>query len=100
MKQKHVDEMRSHVLSYKILQERENHNLDYKSVPLSCNIIVFGPGKSGKSSLIKTFYQALFNTTKIPKEYDANLIIQKLTNKEGTKQFTKFQLKQSKKHTV
>jgi hypothetical protein len=42
----------------------------------------------------------LYNTTNLPKEYDANLIIQKLTNTEGTKKFTKFILKKEKKNVV
>lgn len=33
-------------------------------------------------------------------EYNANLIIQKLSDTEGTKKFTKFQLKQSKKLVI
>ena len=50
--------------------------------------------------MTRTFYQALYLTTKLPLEYNANLIIQKLNNTEGTKKFTKFSLTQPKKTTI
>ncbi len=36
----------------------------------------------------------------MPNEYNANLIIQKLTHTEGTKKFTKFTLKAEKKNVI
>ena len=50
--------------------------------------------------MTRTFYQALYLTTKLPSEYNANLIIQKLNNTEGTKNFTKFSLTQPKKTLI
>jgi len=97
MKKKHNRELRESILNYKVVSNRNNANLDYTQLPDNVNIIIFGPSKSGKSSLIKTFYHALYTTNKLPNEYNANLIIQKLSNTEGTKKFTKFSLKQPKK---
>lgn len=50
--------------------------------------------------LLRTFYHALYTTNKLPLEYNANLIIQKLSDTEGTKKFTKFALKQPKKTVI
>ena len=53
MKKRHIEEMRETLAKYKILPKRENRGLDYNQTPNHCNIIIFGPSKSGKSSLIK-----------------------------------------------
>ncbi len=53
MKKRHISELRESLTSYKTFTKRENKNLDYSKLPNNCNIIVFGPSKSGKSSLIK-----------------------------------------------
>lgn len=53
MKKRHISELRESLTSYKTLTKRENKNLDYSKLPNNCNMIVFGPSKSGKSSLIK-----------------------------------------------
>lgn len=53
MKKRHILELREAMQKYKVLSKRESKNLDYSNIPNCCNIIVFGPSKSGKSSLIK-----------------------------------------------
>lgn len=53
MKKRHISELRESLTSYKTLTKRDNKNLDYSKLPNNCNMIVFGPSKSGKSSLIK-----------------------------------------------
>jgi ribosome biogenesis GTPase A len=53
MKKRHISELREQLTSYKTLTRRDNKNLDYSKLPNNCNMIVFGPSKSGKSSLIK-----------------------------------------------
>jgi ribosome biogenesis GTPase A len=53
MKKRHIQELREAIQKYKVLNRRESKNLDYSNLPSCCNIIVFGPSKTGKSSLIK-----------------------------------------------
>ena len=53
MKKRHIQELREAIQRYRALNKRESKNLDYSNLPNCCNIIVFGPSKSGKSSLIK-----------------------------------------------
>jgi hypothetical protein len=53
MKKRHIQELREAIQRYRVLNKRESKNLDYSNLPNCCNIIVFGPSKSGKSSLIK-----------------------------------------------
>ncbi len=56
MKKRHISELREAIQRYRTLNKRESKNIDYSSLPNCCNIIVFGPSKSGKSSLIKYPY--------------------------------------------
>lgn len=53
MKKKHNREIKEAIENYKVVSNRTNANLDYSRLPNNCNIILFGPSKSGKSSLIK-----------------------------------------------
>ena len=57
-----------------------------------CNIILFGPSGSGKSSFIKSLYRSLYNSPIIPPEVMNKLIIKGKYYNEGTINFTKLYL--------
>jgi len=96
LKIKHIEDMRNNILTYKILNEKKmflslnnpNTNLN------SCNIIIFGPSGSGKSSLIKTLYRAVYGTSFLPPETINKLIIKETDENEGTLCFTRLHLKE------
>ena len=44
----------------------KSEKFDYDDVPNHCDILLFGPAGSGKSSLIKTWYRALHEAKDIP----------------------------------
>ncbi|CAD8178800.1 unnamed protein product [Paramecium pentaurelia] len=61
-----------------------------------CNIIIFGPSGSGKSSLIRTFNTSLNQTQTLPEA----LCIKDLLHNEGTKHFQSINLLQSTKNQI
>jgi predicted AAA+ superfamily ATPase len=97
LKIKQIEDMRSNILNYKILNEKKmfltsntiNSNLS------NCNIILFGPSGSGKSSFIKTLYRAIYGTNFLPPEAISKLIIKETDENEGTIFFTRLHLKES-----
>jgi GTPase SAR1 family protein len=90
---KQVAELRSSLLNYRLVPERPNPRIDYSVLPNSANLIVFGPAGSGKSSLIRTFYRALHNTSTIPKEVRQQLLVKGTDHNEGTTLYTAVSLK-------
>lgn len=68
---------------------KDSYNKDIQNY----NIILFGPAGSGKSSFIKTIFNAYDNKNNKIKNINENLIIKKLDENEGTTKFTQFELK-------
>lgn len=50
MMKRNIAELRDSISEYKILKKENSSDLD---IPKACNVILFGPSGSGKSSLIK-----------------------------------------------
>jgi hypothetical protein len=95
LKMKHIEDMRNNILSYKILNEKmmflnSNANLNVNK----CNIILFGPSGSGKSSFIRTLYRAVYGTPHLPPDVVNKLIIKETDHNEGTLCFTRLHLKE------
>ncbi len=96
LKIKHIEDMRNNILTYKLLNEKKmflssnstNSNLN------TCNIILFGPSGSGKSSFIKTLYRSVYSTSILPPETLNKLIIKETDENEGTLCFTRLHLKE------
>ena len=106
IKLKQVEDMRQKILSYKLLTEKaiflNNNNLsnsNNENYVEKCNIILFGPSGSGKSSFIKSLYRSLFNSAIMPPEVMNKLIIKGKYYNEGTINFTKLYLVPSNKST-
>lgn len=64
-----------------------------------CNIILFGPSGSGKSSFIKTLYRAIYGNPYLPPEAMAKLIIKSTSENEGTLCFTRLYLKEENEYS-
>ena len=102
IKLKQVEDMRQKLLSYKLLTEKaiflntnNNNNLNNsnnENYVEKCNIILFGPSGSGKSSFIKSLYRSLYNSAIMPPEVMNKLIIKGKYYNEGTINFTKLYL--------
>ena len=102
IKLKQVEDMRQKILSYKLLTEKaiflntnNNNNLNNsnnENYVEKCNIILFGPSGSGKSSFIKSLYRSLYNSAIMPPEVMNKLIIKGKYYNEGTINFTKLYL--------
>ena len=84
IKLKHIEDMRQKLLSYKLLTEKaiflnnntiSNNNINNENFVEKCNIILFGPSGSGKSSFIKSLYRSLYNSAIMPPEVMNKLII-------------------------
>ena len=104
LKLKQVEDMRQKILSYKLLTEKAiflNNNTLSNSNPENyvekCNIILFGPSGSGKSSFIKSLYRSLYNSAIMPPDVINKLIIKGKYYNEGTINFTKLYLVPSNK---
>ena len=69
--------MRKNILSFKLLSDKAMFmpsNSKYLNVN-KCNVILFGPSGSGKSSFIKSLYRSLYNSIYLPPEAVKKLII-------------------------
>ena len=65
------------------------------TIPVNqCNIILFGPSGSGKSSFIKTLYRAVYGNPYLPPEALDKLVIKNTNENEGTLCFTRLYLKE------
>ena len=96
IKLKQVEDMRQKILSYKLLTEKaiflNNNtitNTNSENYVEKCNIILFGPSGSGKSSFIKSLYRSLYNSAIMPPDVLNKLIIKGKYYNEGTTNFTK-----------
>ena len=101
IKLKQIEDMRQKLLSYKLLTEKaiflnnntiSNPNITSENFVEKCNIILFGPSGSGKSSFIKSLYRSLYNSAIMPPEVMNKLIIKGKYYNEGTINFTKLYL--------
>ena len=94
IKLKQIEDMRQKILNYRLLTEK---SLFISSFPSKekikkCNIILFGPSGSGKSSFIKSLYRSLYNSSILPSEIMNKLIIKSNYKNEGTMVFTQLNL--------
>jgi predicted AAA+ superfamily ATPase len=96
VKLKHIKDMRQKILNYKLLSEKTMFlTSNIKNYFINkCNIILFGPSGSGKSSFIKSMYRALYNSSFLPPEAMKKLIIKNELQNEGTLLFTRLHLKE------
>lgn len=89
-----VNQLRQSLNEFQILPNRTNPKLNYQDLPSSSNIIVFGPSGSGKSSLIRTFFRALHNTSELPGEIRHKVVVKGTSRNEGTTLYTTVTLKE------
>ena len=94
IKLKQIEDMRQKILNYNLLTEK---SIFFTSPSGSskinrCNIILFGPSGSGKSSFIKSLYRALYNSPILPPDASNKLKIKNMYHNEGTINFTKLHL--------
>ena len=96
VKLNHIKDMRQKILNYKLLSEKTMFlTSNIKNYFINkCNIILFGPSGSGKSSFIKSMYRALYNSSFLPPEAMKKLIIKNEFQNEGTLLFTRLHLKE------
>ncbi len=90
---KQADEIRSRLFDYRVVSNRVNTNYNYSDLPNHCDVLLFGPSGSGKSSLIRTFYYALYNTRVIPKELEKCIVVKGEKQNEGTTLYAGITLK-------
>lgn len=101
LKLKHIEDMRNSILNFKVLNDKKiflasnTSNLNINK----CNIILFGPSGSGKSSFIKTLYRAVYATPFLPPEAMSKLIVKDTDQNEGTLCFTRLHLKEESSHS-
>jgi len=94
IKLKQIEDMRKKILHYNLLTEKSI----FFTAPSSsskinrCNIILFGPSGSGKSSFIKSLYRALYNSPILPPDATNKLKIKSVYHNEGTLNFTQLHL--------
>ncbi|CEM02672.1 unnamed protein product [Vitrella brassicaformis CCMP3155] len=74
-------------------------NSQRSMLPPFVDVIVFGPSGSGKSSLIRTFYRALHNTSVLPRDLSERVVVQDTLRNEGTTQYVKAVIKQREQDT-
>ena len=96
VKLKHIEDMRQKILNYKLLSEKTMFLTSNSSNFFinKCNIILFGPSGSGKSSFIKSMYRSLYNSSILPPDAMKKLIIKDTFHNEGTLLFSKLHLKE------
>ena len=101
VKLKHIKDMRQKILNYKLLSEKTMFlTSNIKNYFINkCNIILFGPSGSGKSSFIKSMYRALYNSSFLPPEAMKKLIIKNELQNEGTLLFTRLHLKEQNEYS-
>ena len=96
VKLKHIEDMRQKILNYKLLSEKTMFLTSNASSFFinKCNIILFGPSGSGKSSFIKSMYRSLYNSSILPPDAMKKLIIKDTFHNEGTLLFSRLHLKE------
>ena len=103
IKLKQIEDMRQKIFNYKLYSEKSifltKNTLDNSTKIIEkCNIILFGPSGSGKSSFIKSLYRSLYNSSILPPEVISKLIIKGKYHNEGTLNFSKFFLVEGDKN--
>ena len=94
---KQAEEIRSRLVDYHVVSNRLSDKYNYNELPNHCNVLLFGPSGSGKSSLIRTFYQSLYGTRGLTKEIEATIIVKGEKQNEGTTLFSRVILKPAQK---
>ena len=94
IKLKQIEDMRQKIRNYSLLTEKSI----FFTAPSGsskinrCNVILFGPSGSGKSSFIKSLYRALYDSPVLPPDATNKLKIKNVYHNEGTINFTQFHL--------
>lgn len=101
IKLKQIEDMRKKILNYRLLTEK---SIFFASPSLGtkinrCNVIMFGPSGSGKSSFIKSLYRSLYNSPILPPEALNKLKIKNVHHNEGTLNFTQFHFVEETKNS-
>ena len=89
-----IEDMRQKILSYKLLSEKTIYlNSFHNNLKINkCNLIIFGPPGGGKTSFIKSLYQALYNNSLLSSDEITRMIIKKKDKKEDTLLFSQYNL--------
>ena len=89
-----IEDMRLKIFSYSLLSDKSMYLSSIKGDMniKKCNILLFGPPKSGKSSFIKSLYQSLYNEPYLPEDSISNLIIRNRNKNESTLLFSQYDL--------
>ena len=91
IKLKQIEDMRQKILNYNLITEQQTiffSSPSNSSKVNRCNVILFGPSGSGKSSFIKSLYRALYNSPILPPDVANKLKIKSIYQNEGTINFT------------
>lgn len=101
VKLKHIEDMRKQIMIFKLLNDK---GMFLSNIPVNpsinkCNIILFGPSGSGKSSFIKSMYRSLYNTPILPPDAMNKLVIKNTYENEGTLCFTRLFLKEEQENS-
>ena len=102
IKLKQIEDMRQKILNYNLLTEQQTifFSTPSNSSKLNrCNVILFGPSGSGKSSFIKSLYRALYNSPVLPPDALNKLKIKNIFHNEGTINFTQLFLVEETKNS-
>ena len=102
IKLKQIEDMRQKILNYNLLTEQQTifFSTPNNSSKLNrCNVILFGPSGSGKSSFIKSLYRALYNSPVLPPDALNKLKIKNIFHNEGTINFTQLFLVEETKNS-
>ena len=94
VKLKQIEDMRQKIRNYSLLTEKSIFFTppSGSSKINRCNIILFGPSGSGKSSFIKSLYRALYDSPILPPDVTNKLKIKTVYQNEGTLNFTRLHL--------
>ena len=89
-----IEDMRQKILSYKLLSEKTIYlNSFQNNLKINkCNLIIFGPQGGGKTSFIKSLYQALYNNSILSSDEITRMVIRKKDKKEDTLLFSQYNL--------
>lgn len=94
---KQAEEIRLRIMEYRVVSNRMSDKYNYSELPNHCDVHLFGPSGSGKSSLIRTFYQSLYNTRSVTKDIEKAIIVKGEKQNEGTTVYSGIILKSPEK---
>ena len=92
---KQAEDIRGRLMEYRVVSNRINPRYNYTDLPNHCDILLFGPSGSGKSSLIRTFYHSLYNTRVLRPDISKAIVIKDEKQNEGTTLYSGLTLKPS-----